>query len=52
MTNTRLALAVGAILLTFGSTVLLDHNIYAAVLGYLAAVSLWFALDSMENTDV
>jgi hypothetical protein len=52
MTNNRLALAVGGILLTVGSTVLLDHNIYISLLGYLAAIALWFVLHSMDYKDV
>lgn len=50
--NTRLTLAVSATLLTFCSTIALDYNIYASVLGYIAAVSLWFALDAKEDSDV
>ena len=52
--NTRLTLAVSAVLLIFCSTIALDYNIYASVLGYLAAVSLWFAIeaDDKETHDV
>jgi len=52
--NTRLTLAVSATLLTFCSTIALDYNIYASVLGYIAAASLWFVIqaDDKETHDV
>ena len=43
--NTRLTLAVGATLLTFCSTIALDYNIYASVLGYIGALALWYAIE-------
>jgi hypothetical protein len=47
--NTRLTLAVGATLLTFCSTIALDYNIYVSVLGYIAAASLWFAIEADDK---
>jgi hypothetical protein len=52
--NTRLTLAVSALLLTFCSTIALDYNIYLAVVGFLAAAAVWFAIeaDDKETHDV
>ena len=52
--NTRLTLAVSALLLTFCSTIALDYNIYLSVVGFLGAIALWYAIevDDKETHDV
>jgi hypothetical protein len=52
--NTRLTLAVSALLLTFCSTIALDYNIYLSVVGFILAMALWFAIevDDKETHDV